>query len=165
MERCRSFRPPAAHSRCGDAGACNGFPDAFVTKIGGTPPLADLKVANSAMPSPVPSGAELTYTIVARNAGPSTAQAVTILDPVLAGTTFVSVATTTGSCTAPPVGQPSLAKCSGFNLNNGASVTETLVVSAKAATGSTVTDQALVHSATPDPKPANNSITVMASVS
>jgi uncharacterized repeat protein (TIGR01451 family) len=117
------------------------------------------------MPSPVPSGAKLTYTIVASNAGPSTAQAVTILDPVLAGTTFVSVATTAGTCTARPVGHPGLVKCSGFNLNNGASVTETLVVSVKAATGSTVTDQALVQSAIPDPKPANNLITVMTSVS
>ena len=154
----------AFQTGCGDAGACNGFVDGFVSRISGTP-LADLSVGNTPSPSPVPSGTNLTYTIVVTNAGPSTAHSISLRDNVPAKTTFVSVAITSGSCSAPPVGGTGLVSCSGFNLSKGASATETLVVRVNALKGGTITDKVQAQSMTPDPNPANNSVTVMTSVS
>src|SRR5262249_17790491 len=61
---------------------------------------ADLSVTMFANPSPVLSGANLTYSITASNAGPNTAANVTFTDVVPAGTTFQSI--TPAACATPP---------------------------------------------------------------
>lgn len=53
-------------------------------------PLADVGVTKTASAATAAPGAQVTYTIVVSNSGPSTAQAVTVTDVLPAGLTFVS---------------------------------------------------------------------------
>jgi len=51
---------------------------------------ADASLTNTDNPDPVNAGATLTYTLVASNAGPSTASTITVTDTLPAGVTFQS---------------------------------------------------------------------------
>jgi uncharacterized repeat protein (TIGR01451 family) len=53
---------------------------------------ADLSVTNTPNPVPVQANANLTYTQVVTNMGPSTATSVTLIDALPANTTAVSLA-------------------------------------------------------------------------
>jgi len=128
--------------------------DAFVARIALIG--ADMAVTNSA-PATVTSGSNLTYTIVATNNGPDTASSVNVTDKTPTGTTFVSVSTTLGSCTAPAVGGTGTVSCKVTSLAKAAKVTVTLVVKVTALSGSTINDTATVSSAAFDPNTANNS--------
>ena len=57
-----------------------------------------MKTASS---NPARPGQPLTYQIRVVNAGPDAAVAVVVTDPLPASTTFVSCATTVGTCTGP----------------------------------------------------------------
>src|SRR5205085_1145497 len=114
----------------------------------------------SAAPSAVAPGTELTYTLTATNAGPSDADNVSLTDSIPAGTSFVRVAQ--GSCaTSGPI------TCTVGALANGASATVVLVVrvNASAVPGDTITNTARVFN-TPaiDPVPANNNAIATATV-
>ncbi|MDQ3777862.1 MAG: hypothetical protein M3310_03200, partial [Actinomycetota bacterium] len=89
-------------------------------------PLIDLYVTKSDLPDPVQLNGQLTYTIVVGNNGPDAATQVTLADPLPAGTSFVSVATTQGSCTGGAV-----VRCELGTVARGATVTITLVVVAQ----------------------------------
>jgi uncharacterized repeat protein (TIGR01451 family) len=134
-------------------GPDGGGTDAFVSRIALT--AADMAVTNSA-PGSVTSGSNLTYTIVATNDGPDTASSVKVTDKTPTGTTFVSVSTTLGSCTAPPVGGKGTVTCKVSSLAKASSFTVTLVVKVTAVSGSTLNDTATVTSAAFDPNTANN---------
>jgi uncharacterized repeat protein (TIGR01451 family) len=134
-------------------GANAGVFDAFVTKV---ILAADLQITNSA-PSSVTSGSTLTYTIQATNLGPDTANKVTIRNFVPVGTTFNSVGVSSGSCTSPAPGATGTVVCALLSLDNGASVTETLMVNVTAASGKKIFDTASVSSSTFDPNKTNNS--------
>jgi uncharacterized repeat protein (TIGR01451 family) len=58
---------------------------------------ADPSVTKTVVPTAV-AGDSVTYTMVATNKGPSTATAVTLTDPLPAGTTHVGTTTTRGTC-------------------------------------------------------------------
>ena len=126
----------------------------FVAKIALT--AADMAITNSA-PADVNSGNNLTYTIVATNNGPDSASTVQVSDKTPAGTTFVSVATTAGTCTAPAPGGTGKVNCKVASRANGANMTVTLVLKVTAAPGSNISDTASVSAKTFDPNPANNS--------
>jgi uncharacterized repeat protein (TIGR01451 family) len=66
---------------------------------GSQDPLIDLWVTKDDLPDPVQKDGLLTYTIVVGNNGPDVATQATLVDPVPAGTSFVSVSTTQGTCT------------------------------------------------------------------
>jgi uncharacterized repeat protein (TIGR01451 family) len=155
----------AFQTGCGDLGTCDGYYDGFVLKLLAVNAAADLAITNVPSPSPVPSGTNLTFTLTTTNLGPSTATSVKVTDAVPAGTTFVSVTTSTGSCSAPPVGGKGTVTCSGFDLSAGSSTTVTMVVLVTAKTGKTVKDTAKAASAVSDPNTANNSVTVTVPVS
>jgi len=133
----------------------------FAAKIGSS---ANLTISNSA-PALTASGTAITYTITVFNNGPDTAFNVAIADAIPAGTTFVSVASSSGSCTAPPVGGIGTVTCTvpSVGMNSGNTVVETLVVNVTAASGS-VLDTATVSASTFDPKTADNSATATTSV-
>lgn len=61
------------------------------------PQVADLTLEVEAIPDPVLSGSQLTYTLRVTNAGPSTATGVVLTDTLPAATTFASLDTTQGS--------------------------------------------------------------------
>jgi uncharacterized repeat protein (TIGR01451 family) len=113
------------------------------------PPKIDLQITKSAAPNPVTVGNQVTWTMVVTNNGPNNATGVTAADPVPAGMTFVSVATTQGTCTGGAV-----VSCTIGNMNVGSSVTITLVTTA-AATG-TITNTATTVGNEQETNTANN---------
>ena len=91
--------------------------------------------------------------MVVTNNGPDTATGVTAADPLPAGTTFVSVATTQGTC----ANNGGLIECSIGTLAKGASATITLVVTATQV--GTVTNTVTVVGKEPESNTANNTAT------
>ncbi|HEY7726395.1 MAG TPA: FG-GAP-like repeat-containing protein [Anaeromyxobacteraceae bacterium] len=115
------------------------------------PASADLALTASDAPDPVTAGANLTYTFVATNHGPSAATAVTFADPLPAGASFVSAAASAGSCTH----AAGTVTCAIGALASGAQAEVAVVVTPQspgdlANTGS-------VSAAEGDPEPANDS--------
>jgi uncharacterized repeat protein (TIGR01451 family) len=92
------------------------------------PPAAqiDLSVTKVDAPDPVRLNGEIGYTLLVRNAGPSTATGVTLADPLPAGTSFVSVSTTQGTCAF----TGGLVQCNLGTIPAGGSVAVSLVVKA-----------------------------------
>jgi uncharacterized repeat protein (TIGR01451 family) len=125
---------------------------------------ADLAINKTAMPSPVPTGSNLTYTIGVINSGPSDAVGATVTDNVPAGTTFVSVTTSQGTFSAPPAGGTGMVTCSLGTIPVGGSATITLIVSVNAGPGSNISNTASVTATTSDPVAGNNSSNVLTPV-
>ena len=116
-------------------------------------PTADLSVAKSDSPDPVSKGAPLTYSIVVTNHGPGSAASVQLTDPLPANVQFVSAASTAGSCTQ----TGSMVACNLGDLNNGSTVTVTIIVTPKKV--GTLTNTVQVNSISSDPNSANNTDT------
>jgi uncharacterized repeat protein (TIGR01451 family) len=121
---------------------------------------ADLSVTKSDSPDPVLAGNKVTYTITASNAGPSTAQNVTLTDTLPAGTTYVSGVDGNGNTVCTLV-QPGQVVCSLGSLNPAQSKTVylTVLVAPSVPDGTVLTNTVTVSSTTPDPNGANNTAT------
>ncbi|HXZ28369.1 MAG TPA: hypothetical protein VEG08_10270, partial [Terriglobales bacterium] len=140
---------------------------AALTQVAGVmlcPPAADLAVTNSAAPSPVTSGSNLTYTQTITNNGPNDATGVTLVEALPANTTFVSFTAPAGwSCALPAVGASSgTITCSSADLLPLASAGFSLVVTVTG--GSVITDTVSAVSSVFDNNTANNSATVSTGV-
>ena len=134
-----------------------GGQDGFVARIALTD--SDLAVTNSA-PKTILSGTHLTYTIAVTNNGPNVADQVTLTDSVPRGTTFVSAATSSGSCRTPAVGAASgKVTCTVSSLANAASFAISMVVNVTYQSGKILTDTASVSSLVFDASPSNNTAT------
>jgi uncharacterized repeat protein (TIGR01451 family) len=140
-------------SQCGTDGLCNGgLADAWMAKVG---PSADLSITNKA-PTSVTSGSTITYQIAATNLGPESASTVSVKDTTPTGTTFNSVTSNGGSCTAPASGGTGTVTCTISTVNVGNIFSITLVLNVTASSGSVITDTASVSSKTLDPNMKNN---------
>jgi uncharacterized repeat protein (TIGR01451 family) len=117
------------------------------------PPLIDLAVTKVDTPDPAKLNGRITYTMVVTNNGPDTATQVTLADPLPAGTRFVSVSTTQGSC----ANSNGLIQCSLGSIAKGGTVTITLVV--KALRAGTLTNEVTVVGKEPESNTANNRAT------
>jgi uncharacterized repeat protein (TIGR01451 family) len=126
------------------------------------PGTADLSVSKTG-PASASNGQDVTYTIVASNAGPAAAANVSLSDPLPAGTTFVSCSTTQGSCSGPLVGTNGTVTVALGSLGVSASAAVTIVAHVTAA-GGTLSNTATVSSSTPDPNPGNDSSTLNTAV-
>ncbi|NYE35991.1 putative repeat protein (TIGR01451 family) [Nocardioides cavernae] len=118
---------------------------------------ADVSLSKSVSPNPVVAGQQVTYTLTARNNGPSQATVVTVTDTVPARVGNVSATASGGAVCAPTSGNT--VSCTAGVLASGAAFTVTVTgtVSPGAATGA-MANTASVTSATPqDPSPGNNS--------
>ncbi|MFZ5863100.1 MAG: DUF11 domain-containing protein [Nitrospirota bacterium] len=124
----------------------------------------DLVVTQTAAPTPVEIGANVTFTITVTNNGPDTATGVTLTNtlPPPANGTFVSVVTTQGTCGAPSGG---IFTCSLGTIAPGAgnSVTITLVITSTATVGM-MGNTASVAGAESETTTANNSASAAANV-
>ncbi len=118
---------------------------------------ADVSVTKSASVSSVDVGGQITYTIKAANAGPDSAVAATVSDPLPADVSFVSASTTAGTCSG-----TSTVSCNLATLASGGSATVTIVV--KAVTAGTATNTATVSSSMPDANMANNTATATTTI-
>jgi len=115
-------------------------------------PVIDLAITKTGAPNPTTTGTNITWTMVVTNNGPDTATGINLADPLPAGTTFVSVTTTQGSCAG-----GTLITCLLGNLAKGGSITITLVTSAT--TVGTDTNTATVVGNESESNTANNRAT------
>src|SRR5207247_10051473 len=115
---------------------------------------ADVSIAISAAPDPVPTGSTLTYTLTVANAGPEAADQVVVSDTLPPGLTFQSaVAPADWSCTTPAPGGTGTLTCHVASLARDASATLTLAgnVDCSLVNGRTIPNTATVQSAIDDP--------------
>jgi uncharacterized repeat protein (TIGR01451 family) len=131
----------------GSTGTC----EPFTVSASTTP--ADLSIDKTASPDQVGVNGTLTYTLTVKNHGPGTATGVTVSDPLPATTTFVSDATSQGSCAG-----TTRVTCDVGTLANGATATITIRVTAT--TAGTITNTATVAGNQTDPRPGNNTDSV-----
>lgn len=124
-----------------------------------TIPSADLALELAASPNIVKAKRPLTYTITVANHGPSSAADVVVTDVLPPQTSFVSVTSSSGSCEAPPPNSTGTVVCHLETLPNGDAATISITVRVIVRRTS-VTDAAIVTSATSDPDTANNSVSV-----
>jgi len=113
------------------------------------PMSADLSISKTAA-TLVAANANLTYSILVKNSGPSPAANVAVIDTLPANTTFVSMSSTQGTCTT---GSP--LNCAIGTLASGAQAAITLVV--RAGVSGIIVNTASVSSTVADPNAANNS--------
>src|SRR5262249_23236930 len=123
-------------------------------------PQADLDVSLSAAPKPAAQKKPVTITIIVRNHGPESAQT-TLSDVLPAGSQFVSLTTSQGTCTSPPVGSTGAINCTLGGQANGGIATVKVTITPTIKKG-TLSDTATVTPVSPaiDPVPSNNSATV-----
>ncbi|MEK6322056.1 MAG: HYR domain-containing protein [Acidobacteriota bacterium] len=130
---------------------------------------ADLAVTKTDSPDPVIAGQNLTYTINFVNNGPSSANLVTVTDPVPANTTFVSATVTTGSVwttSNPGVGGTGNVVFSKSPVASGETAVFTMVVKVNAGTpnNTIITNSATAASTTADSTSGNNTGTTTTKV-
>ncbi len=128
---------------------------------------ADLSVSNAGSPNLVLPGNNITYTQVVTNNGPLDAVNAVFTEAVPANTRFQSLTFPAGwLCTTPAVNGTGNINCTNPDVAKLATGTFTLVVQVLGATGwgTQIVDVADVTSGTPDPNLANNSATVITSV-
>ncbi|MBB2987761.1 DUF7507 domain-containing protein [Terracoccus luteus] len=113
---------------------------------------ADVSVSKSVAPDPLTAGAAATYTLLLGNAGPSTAQGVTVTDTLPAALRVTGAVVAGGTCAV--AGQQ--VTCTVPQLAAGATAEALVQVVVAADTTAAVTNTASVSSSTPDPTPGDN---------
>jgi uncharacterized repeat protein (TIGR01451 family) len=131
---------------------------------------ADLSVTNTTPVGTLFAGNNITYSITVSNAGPNAAQNVALADVLPAGTTFVSDAQTSGpafTLTNPNVGSAGTINgtISSLPANGSATFTVVALVPSSTASGTSITNSPSVTTDTVDPNLANNTQTVVKTVS
>lgn len=129
------------------------------TEITAVNTSADLSVTKVSSPNPVLSGNVLTYTIVVSNAGPDTAQNVTLTDTVPSELTGVQFSLDGGVTFNPWLGSINVG-----TLVNGGSATIVLRGTVDPLATDIITNTATVDSTTPDPEPDNNTATEITAI-
>lgn len=126
---------------------------------------ADLSLTKSDSPDPVATGGALTYLIQVANAGPDVATNVVVTDNLPKGVSFVSAASTQGTCSVKGKGKSPTLTCAigtlasvAGPLYNSTPVTITVRVLAPQQAG-TISNTASVSSDLKDPSSKNNSAT------
>ena len=121
--------------------------------------VADVSIDKSDSPDPLVAGTDITYTLHAHNAGPSTAPNVTIRDFLPDSVAVLSVDGGVGGTCVPGVpgdpGQPT--RCTYATLAPSATATMVIVVRVKPGDHRIVTNEATVSSDVLDPDTSNNS--------
>jgi uncharacterized repeat protein (TIGR01451 family)/fimbrial isopeptide formation D2 family protein len=121
-------------------------------------PEADLGLEKTALATVI-TGEELTWTLTAKNNGPSDAKGVTVVDPLPAGTSYLKSTSSQGSC-AEVAGTLT---CKLGPLAVGASAKITVTAKVSAAPGP-LTNTATVEGKQTDPHPENNEASVTTTV-
>jgi uncharacterized repeat protein (TIGR01451 family) len=133
-----------------------------VTTVGSVT-QADLAVTNTASSPAVIAGSNVTMTAVVTNNGPATATGNVFTETIPVNTTLGAVLTPPSgwTCNAIPVGGTGTFTCTNSSFAALATSTFTIVlnVNAGTASGTVISDEADIASATPDPNSGNNSAT------
>jgi uncharacterized repeat protein (TIGR01451 family) len=115
-------------------------------------PNADLRVSQSVSPHLAVVGQSLSYTLTVANLGPSPASNVTLTDALPSSASFVSAS-------AGGNNQGGTVVCNLGTLPNGGATNVTIVVNSTGV--GFMTNVATVAASTPDPNPANNTVTIV----
>jgi uncharacterized repeat protein (TIGR01451 family) len=128
--------------------------------------VADLSLDKTDSPDPLVAGTDITYTLHAHNAGPSTAPNVTIQDFLPDSVAVVSVNGGPGGVCIPGVpGDPAHpTRCTYATLASGATATMVIVVRVKPGDHRVVNNEARVSSDVLDPDTSNNSASATTAV-
>ncbi|MFT3852678.1 MAG: hypothetical protein QM733_08080 [Ilumatobacteraceae bacterium] len=122
---------------------------------------ADVAIVKAFSPTAATAGSTVTYTLTVTDAGPSDAQSVTVADPVVAGLTATTVASTRGTCTI----TAGALSCALGTLGGGSQAVITVQGTvASTYASATLANTATVATATPDPVAENNSSTATLNV-
>ena len=116
---------------------------------GGANGLADVSLSKTVDSTSVFNGDTVTFTLTVQNAGPSSAQNVTVSDPIDPGFSVVDAQSTLGSCDLTV-----LCSLGTLAADSTATVTITATVVAR---DTALANSASASSSTPDPNPSNNS--------
>jgi uncharacterized repeat protein (TIGR01451 family) len=111
---------------------------------------ADLVVNHADSPDPGPAGGIFTYTLRIDNNGPNGATGVTLADTLPAGSTFIDVSTTAGSCSEAGGTVNCAVGNIAFNTN------QTVTIRVRLPSAGVWTNTATASSATSDPNTSNN---------
>lgn len=136
-----------------------GSSDGFISKVAMS---SDLAVTQTASPIPAIIGQNLTYTITVTDNGPDNGVGLALANAVPAGTTFVSITPSAGTCNPPP-GQTGTAHCVLPSLNSATGQntwTITWVLNVTGISGQVIKNRASVIEISPDPNAANNANTL-----
>lgn len=119
---------------------------------------ADLLLSKSVSPAPAAAGSVVTYTLTARNDGPSAASTVVIDDPLPEGFVINGISGPGGwSCTNNAERTRLTCTAASFAANTQAQINiQAQVPSTGTNSSGTVTNTAVISAATPDPVAANN---------
>ncbi len=123
---------------------------------------ANLSVTKTDSPDPVQAGANITYSVLVANAGPSNAANVQLSDVIAAPTNFQALSFPAGwVCSTPGVGATGTITCTRASLGSGASASFSIVVQVNGGTasGTNINNTASVSSTTADPGAGDNSAT------
>jgi uncharacterized repeat protein (TIGR01451 family) len=136
-----------------------------LTSVGS--PIADISLTKSDSPDPVSPGGNITYTLTANNAGPSS-PFVTLDDTLPAGTTFVSLSSPADwSCVTPNVGASGTVTCTrgAFGVGS-ADFTLVVQVDPSTAAGTVISNSAslTMPAAVSDPNPGDTNPTAETTV-
>lgn len=109
-------------------------------------PQVDLSLTTTDSADPVARGGQLTYTLTARNDGPSAATNVQFVNTLPAGVTFVSANGPTGTTVTPPSGNSQDATISIGGLAAGATATITVIGTVGQSAAASLTNSAVIRS-------------------
>jgi uncharacterized repeat protein (TIGR01451 family) len=129
--------------------------------------VADLSITKTSTPQPVVAGTNLTYIIMAANAGPSPATNVVVTDTLPAEVSVVSVTPSVGTCSGGIPGNPEQPViCTLGTLNASSSATITVVVTVDSSTpdGTILINNGAISSDINDPNNDNNVVTATSPV-
>jgi uncharacterized repeat protein (TIGR01451 family) len=123
--------------------------------------VADLALDKTASSSSIVLGSgNLTYTLTVTNNGPGTSSSVLLTDTLPSGVTVASVDAGSGAACTQPAGQ---VRCNLGSL--AATATSTITIAVTPTASGTITNTAVVGSATSDPTASNNTDSVTTTVS
>ena len=122
------------------------------TVIGTVSTSTDVSIEKTFTPADPVAGENITYELIAHNAGPSDARDVVISDPLDPGTTFISATSEQGTCGV----ESQILSCTVGTLPPGATVITTVVVQIAAGATAVVQNTASVTTSTTDTDPTNN---------
>jgi uncharacterized repeat protein (TIGR01451 family) len=111
---------------------------------------ADLSLVKSDSADRVPTGTNLTYTLMVANSGPDVVRGVIVMDSLPASVTFVSAAPTQGTCAH----SDGAVRCALGAIGVGATARVDIVV--RPTTAGTINNIASVSAPASEPTPANN---------
>lgn len=162
-----SFTPTATSARAATLQIVSNAPDSpdDVLLSGSGTARADVRISIGATPNPARNGDRLTYTVVARNNGPSAADAPQVTVTLSSSVQFDSITAPPGwTCSTPEPGTTGAIVCETTTLASDAAETFSVVVTIVAPGKSSISSTASISTSSFDPVLGDNSATATTAI-